>query len=120
MRLGRAFNRRGARLAVLDEPFRGLDRGQRRSLLKKARAYWRGVTLLCITHDVGETRHFERVLVIEGGRIVEDGSPAKLAARRKSRYRAMLDAEDAVRRRMWRGPRWRRLRLANGELKERL
>ena len=34
-----------------------------------------GRTLLCVTHDVGETLGFERVLVLEDGRIEEDGRP---------------------------------------------
>ena len=51
VRLGRAMLREEARLVILDEPFRGLERERRRRLLERARAYWRGATLLCITHD---------------------------------------------------------------------
>src|SRR5262249_23217057 len=71
VRFGRALVRGRVRLAILDEPFRGLDREKRRELLQCARRAWRDATLLCVTHDVGETLDFERVLVIEGGRIVE-------------------------------------------------
>jgi ATP-binding cassette subfamily B protein len=118
VRLGRAFNKPDVRLAILDEPFRGLDRGRRRALLLQARAHWRAATMLCITHDVGETQAFERVLVIENGRIVEDAPPAVLAARPDSRYRAMLDAEETVRRGMWESAAWRRLWIEKGELRE--
>jgi ATP-binding cassette subfamily B protein len=116
VRLGRAFHRAGVRLAVLDEPFRGLDRDQRHRLLQRARRAWRDTTLVCITHDVGETRDFERVLVIDAGRVVEDGCPADLAADPGSRYRALLDAEAAVRRGLWATTRWRRMRLDSGRL----
>ena len=112
------MSRAGARLVILDEPARGLDRERRRVLLDRAREMWRDATLLCITHDVGATRDFERVLVIERARIVEDGSPTELAADPDSRYRALLDAEHAVRRGMWLHPKWRRLRLDNGKLME--
>jgi ATP-binding cassette subfamily B protein len=118
VRLGRAMIRGAARLAILDEPFRGLDRERRRQLMVRARAVWREATLLCITHDVGETRAFDRVLVVEGGRIVEDAAPAELAERAGSRYRAMLDAERAVREGLWSGAAWRRLRLEGGRLVE--
>ena len=37
---------RDVRLALLDEPFRGLDRGQRTRLLAEARAWWKHATLL--------------------------------------------------------------------------
>jgi ATP-binding cassette subfamily B protein len=116
VRLGRAFHRAGVRLAVLDEPFRGLDRDKRHLLLQRARRTWQGRTMLCITHDVGETRDFERVLVVDAGRVVEDGCPAELAADPGSRYRALLDAETAVRRGLWASAHWRRLRLEGGRL----
>ncbi len=118
VRLGRAMMRADARLVILDEPFRGLDRDRRRALLGRARARWRSATMLCITHDVGETRQFDRVLVVEGGRVVEDGAPSVLAAREGSRYRALLDADEAVRHGLWTDRAWRRLRLDAGRLSE--
>ncbi len=118
VRLGRALNKKNVRLAILDEPFRGLDRAKRRALLLQARNHWRAATMLCITHDVGETQAFERVLVIENGRIVEDAAPWVLAAQPASRYRAMLDAEEAVRRGLWESATWRRLWIEEGELRE--
>jgi ATP-binding cassette subfamily B protein len=116
VRLGRALFASGTRLALLDEPFRGMDREQRRTLLAEARAWWQEVTLLCVTHDVGETQGFDRVLVVEGGRIVEDGSPAALAAG-PTRYRDLLEAESRVQKTLWRGSQWRRLSMVEGRLK---
>jgi ABC-type bacteriocin/lantibiotic exporter with double-glycine peptidase domain len=118
VRLGRAMLRPQVRLAILDEPFRGLDRERRRELLARTRQVWRGATMLCITHDVSETLSFERVLVVEGGRIVEDGAPLELARRSGSRYRSLLEAEEAVREGLWAGVAWRRLRLEKGCLSE--
>lgn len=119
VRLGRALLRPGIRLVILDEAFRGLDRDKRRLLLARVRQHWKDATLICITHDVGETQAFERTLVVEGGRIIEDGAPAMLYAQPGSRYRALVEAEDAVREGMWSGINWRRLWLANGTLTER-
>ena len=118
VRLGRGLLRPGVRLVILDEPFRGLDRERRRALLARARQWWRGATVLCITHDVGETQGFGRVLVVDGGQIVEDGAPADLAARPGSRYRALLEAEREVREGLWSSDIWRRLRLEEGRLVE--
>ncbi len=115
LRMGRALLRPEARLAILDEPFRGLDRDVRRRLLANARRHWHHATLLCVTHDVEETRDFDRVVVIEEGRLVEAGTPAELAAG-PSRYRRMLDAREAIRRDFVDGARWRRLRLEEGKL----
>jgi ABC-type bacteriocin/lantibiotic exporter with double-glycine peptidase domain len=120
VRLGRALMRHGVRLALLDEPFRGLDRHQRRELLARARRHWENTTLLCVTHDVGETLGFSRALVIENGRIVEDGNPADLARQVNSRYRALLEAEESVREGSWSGGHWRHLRMEGGRLIEEL
>jgi len=118
VRLGRAMDRAGIRLAVLDEPYRGLDREKRRTLLARAREYWREATLICITHDVGETKAFDRVIVIENGRIVEDAAPASLMRRRKSRYHALLESEEQVRTGLWESADWRRLWVQDGKLSE--
>jgi ABC-type bacteriocin/lantibiotic exporter with double-glycine peptidase domain len=118
VRLGRAMMRPAARLVIFDEPFRGLDRGRRRAMLARARAWWQGATLICITHDIGETLDFERVLVLDGGRIVEDGQPRRLAEHPGSRYGAMLRSERALLETMWGGPEWRRVRLEGGLLVE--
>jgi ABC-type bacteriocin/lantibiotic exporter with double-glycine peptidase domain len=116
VRFGRALLKPGVRLALLDEPFRGLDRERRRELLARARRHWHGATLVCVTHDVGETLGFERVLVLEGGRIVEAGRPEDLAAKPGSRYRSLLDAEQEVREGLWASASWRRLRMEAGNL----
>jgi ATP-binding cassette subfamily B protein len=118
VRLARAMLRPEVRLVILDEPCRGLDREQRRELLAGARRLWRQATLLCITHDVGETQAFDRVLVMAGGRIVEDGTPVDLAAQPQSRYRALLEADTAVRQGLWLHRQWRRLWLNHGRLIE--
>lgn len=115
VRLARALMQTQVRLALLDEPFRGMDRTQRRQLLMEARQWWRHATLLCVTHDVEETLSFERVLVVENGAIVEDAAPRVLAGR-DSRYREMLGSERRLHDRLWQGKQWRRLALADGRL----
>ncbi|CAA9510062.1 MAG: Coenzyme F420-dependent N5,N10-methylene tetrahydromethanopterin reductase and related flavin-dependent oxidoreductases, partial [uncultured Solirubrobacteraceae bacterium] len=118
VRLARALDREGVRLAVLDEPLRGLDRGQRQRLLVTARERWRAATLLCATHDVGEALHFDRILVLEDGKVVADGPPAQLLAASDAPLGAMLDAERALRDELDAGGGWRRLRVQDGTLRE--
>lgn len=114
LRLARALARRDVHLAILDEPFRGLDREQRRILLTAVREHWRQQTLLCVTHDLAETRYFPRVVVIEQGRIVEDDAPDVLYARHQSRYRALIDADEKLRQCTWQSDGWRRFSLIDG------
>ncbi|NOQ14223.1 MAG: ATP-binding cassette domain-containing protein [Methyloprofundus sp.] len=117
VRLGRSILRPNIRLVLLDEAFRGLDRTQRQALLAQAREHWAEATLIFISHDVAETQDFDRVLVIEQGRIIEDAPPAQLLMQ-ASRYRALLEAERVVREDLWADAEWRCLWLENGELKE--
>src|SRR5262249_959108 len=97
VRFGRALIKADARLVILGEPFRGLDREKGKALVEQARDVWRDATLLCITHDVGETLGFDRALVMDKGRIIEDASTLDLASRRDSLYRTLLEAEEDVR-----------------------
>jgi ABC-type bacteriocin/lantibiotic exporter with double-glycine peptidase domain len=117
VRLGRAMHRRGIQLAVLDEPFRGLDRQQRRDLMGRVRKHWRDATLLCVTHDVGEALSFPRVLVVDTGRVVEDGSPEDLVRQPDSSYRKLLLAEEEVREGLWSNNNWLHLHLRDGQLR---
>jgi ABC-type bacteriocin/lantibiotic exporter with double-glycine peptidase domain len=118
VRFGRALVRGGIQLVILDEPFRGLDRAQRRALLARARRIWGNCTLLCITHDIAETQNFDRVLVVEAGRIVEQGNPAELRARHGSPYADLLESE-AHAQRLWSAGFWRRVQVHSGRIVER-
>lgn len=110
VRFGRALHRPQAKLIILDEPFRGLDRERRRALLARTRELWRDATLLCITHDVTETKSFPRVLVVDQKHLVEDGKPEALD-RPGTRYRELLDAGRTALELLEGGREWRRIRL---------
>jgi len=116
VRLGRGMLRPGVRLVLLDEPFRGLDRNRRRELLASSRLLWSEATLLCVTHDVSDTREFDLVVIIEQGRIVECGTPAALIEKPDSRYNAMIYMEEILQKELWGTSLWRRLRLESGRL----
>jgi ATP-binding cassette subfamily B protein len=115
VRLGRALLRKGVRLALLDEPFRGLERETRKELVERARLHWKDATVLNITHDVSESASFDRVLVLENGRLVEDGAPSELLRREGSRYRRLLEVEAELSR-LWSDGSWRSWRIENGRL----
>ena len=93
------------------------ESSQRGALLARARERWRGATLLCVTHDVEETLAFDRVVVVDRGRVVECAPPSELAAG-ATRYAALLAEERAVRAELWNAAFWRRLRMTDGRLTE--
>lgn len=80
------------RLVTLDDPVSGLGSATRQQRLAELRRQARRSTLLFATRDAVDTQLFARVLVIEQGRIVEDGAPVDLM-RRHSRYRASIETE---------------------------
>jgi ABC-type bacteriocin/lantibiotic exporter with double-glycine peptidase domain len=118
VRVGRALGRPLIRLAILDEPFRGLDAETRRALLRAVRNVWRDATLLWVTHDVAEAQMLDRILIMEGGAVVEDGAPAELLRTESSRFKHMLDEEAELKRRWFRSVGWRRLHIENGILQD--
>ena len=118
VRLARAMLRSSVRLAILDEPFRGLDRARRARLLAESRRLWANITLLCVTHDVEHTQDFDRVLVVENGRVIENGPPKDLAANPASRYAELLRADQDNHSLLWSGGAWRHWWLADGRLVE--
>ncbi|MEZ4241273.1 MAG: ATP-binding cassette domain-containing protein [Myxococcota bacterium] len=117
VRYGRALGRPDVRLVLLDEAFRGLDRWSRTTLLARARAQFAGATVVCVTHDVADTATFHRVLVFDGGELVQDGPPDALAAE-EGPYRALLDKEAQVREQWWGFSGWRRWWIERGALRE--
>ncbi|HEX5823350.1 MAG TPA: ABC transporter ATP-binding protein, partial [Candidatus Limnocylindrales bacterium] len=67
---------------ILDEPTAGMDPEARRTtrgLISELRT--EGRAILLTTHDLGDVERLaDRVAILDGGRIVADGSPASLAA----------------------------------------
>ncbi|MBL8840845.1 MAG: ATP-binding cassette domain-containing protein [Planctomycetes bacterium] len=117
VRFGRALATPAPRLVLLDEPFRGLGSEQRRRLLATARARFRGATLLFVSHDLAAAADFPRVLVVDDGRIVEDGAPAELEQRADGRFHALRAAEAALRDELF-GREFRHVALEGGVLRE--
>ncbi len=70
-------------LLIMDEPTQGLDLASARRLwrhLGELRAE-RSLTILLTTHDPVEAESADRLLILDQGRVVAEGSPAELTAR---------------------------------------
>ena len=81
------------RLLLLDEPLAALDasaRGEVRRDLKRHLSSFAGIRIV-ITHDPLEAVALaDRLVILEGGRVVQTGSPADVTQRPRSRYVADL------------------------------
>ena len=52
-----------------------------------------GRTTLVIAHRLATVERMDRILVFDRGRIVEDGTPAELLARKDGLYRALRERQ---------------------------
>jgi subfamily B ATP-binding cassette protein MsbA len=69
---------RAAPILLLDEPTTGLDAGSEESVLQSLERASQGKTTILVSHRPRCTRFVDRVLVLDGGSIVECGSSAQL------------------------------------------
>lgn len=72
---------RSAPVLVLDELTAGLDSVAARQVVEPLRRLMSGRTTILITHDLRLAADADRVLVVDGGRLVESGTHAELLAR---------------------------------------
>jgi len=78
--LARAFMREEADILVLDEPTAALDAEAEHAVFERFRTLAAGRTTFLISHRFSTVRMADRILVIEGGHILEDGSHKELVA----------------------------------------
>ena len=76
-------------LLLLDEPTEGLDAETEQQILALLREVARGKTLIMVTHRLRGLENFDRICVMDSGRITEQGSHAQLLADR-GRYWTFL------------------------------
>uniref|UniRef100_A0A182NBW0 Uncharacterized protein n=1 Tax=Anopheles dirus TaxID=7168 RepID=A0A182NBW0_9DIPT len=85
---------RGSVCLVLDEATSSLDTETEKLVLQAAKKAFKGRTVITIAHRLHSLFDYERVLVLEQGRIVEDGCPRQLAGTPGSKFGTMLKATD--------------------------
>jgi ATP-binding cassette subfamily B protein len=75
--IARAFLKR-APILLLDEATSALDSHSEREIELALERLMSGRTVIAIAHRLSTVANFDRIVVLDGGRIVEDGSPAQL------------------------------------------
>jgi ATP-binding cassette, subfamily B, bacterial len=70
----------GARLLILDEPAASLDVAAEVELYDRVLELASNVTTVVVSHRLAAVRHADRIVVLEDGAIVEDGSDTELVA----------------------------------------
>jgi ATP-binding cassette, subfamily B, bacterial len=92
--LARAFMREEADILILDEPTAALDAEAEHAVFQRFRALAAGRTTILISHRFPTVRMADRILVVEAGHVVEDGSHAQLLAA-GARYAHLFELQAA-------------------------
>src|SRR2546427_1663270 len=72
--LARAFMREDARILLLDEPTSALDAQAEYDLFERLRSLTHGRTAVYISHRFSTVRRADRIIFLEHGRLVEEGT----------------------------------------------
>jgi ATP-binding cassette subfamily B protein len=72
---------RDAPVLLLDEPTSGLDAGSEALVAEALERTARGRTVITVSHRLNLAARADRVVVLDGGRVVEQGRPAELQER---------------------------------------
>jgi ATP-binding cassette subfamily B protein len=89
--IARAFLK-DAPLLLLDEATSALDGDSEEAIRAALRHLVRGRTVIAIAHRLSTVRSSDRVVVMQAGRVVQDGPPDMLA-RREGLYRELVERE---------------------------
>jgi len=91
--IARAFLK-DAPILLLDEATSALDIESEEAIRSALDRLMRGRTVIAIAHRLSTLGGFDRILVLQSGRIVEDGPPDQLMSR-SGAYRQLIDREIA-------------------------
>jgi ATP-binding cassette subfamily B protein len=78
--LARSFMREDAKILLLDEPTSALDAQAEFDLFERLRALTHGRTAVYISHRFSTVRRADRIVFLEQGQLVEEGTHAELMA----------------------------------------
>src|SRR5579859_3254646 len=78
--LARSFMREDAKILLIDEPTSALDAQAEYDLFERLRTLTHGRTAVYISHRFSTVRRADRIVFLEHGRLVEEGTHAELMA----------------------------------------
>ena len=70
----------------LDEATNALDANNERAIMGRLRAFYRGRTVVVVAHRLSTVRDADKIVVLDRGCVVEEGTHEELTARRGAYY----------------------------------
>lgn len=74
------FFYRNAPLVIFDEPTAAIDAVSEYNIFNRIYEFFKGKTVIIISHRFSTVRNADRILVVDGGKIIEEGSHEQLMA----------------------------------------
>lgn len=92
--LARAWLRRDkSPILVLDEATSNLDHRTEDLIQEIIRREWKGMTVIAVVHRLNTVMDFDKIAVLEKGRLVEFDAPSRLLGRPEGVFRALWDSQ---------------------------
>ena len=85
--LSRAFMRSGADILVLDEPTSAMDAEAETKLFDQFRETTENQMAILISHRFSTVRRADKIIVLSGGKLIEQGTPRKKLLRARGSLR---------------------------------
>ena len=86
---------KNAPILVLDEATSALDSEVEAAIQSQLETLMRGRTVIAIAHRLSTVSNFDRIVVLQGGRVIQDGAPAELL-RDQGTYRDLMRRQSGL------------------------
>lgn len=84
---------KGSRLVILDEATSSVDAATDQVMQRILRSEFQGLTLIAIAHKLDTVLDYDRVILLDQGRVVELGNPRELLADGSSRFHQLYHSK---------------------------
>ncbi|KAI9219886.1 P-loop containing nucleoside triphosphate hydrolase protein, partial [Blastocladiella britannica] len=79
------------RILIMDEASASIDLETEKTITDSIREHFAGITILTVAHRLHTVIDYDRVMVLDHGKVVEYASPAELLRRPESIFKGLVD-----------------------------